>query len=919
VDPPAAASRAEASPEAARPGAAAPGPEPDRPAGPRLRRATKDLLLALPEAQTTPELASLPVGPVCSGSTTDWVENPLSAARSNPRLRRFNRLVITRPAKGTVQSRDALVLPLDVTARWTLTLPPEAAVEFGLLGLSCQRGGPIDVVVGVEPREGGSQVAWRRTIQAQGPTGKREWEDHRIDLSAWSGRDVTLALAVVGQGAQPPVGLAPGVLHGYGMARPPDHRAAALLAQPVVTGRPAPDPADPTIDRSVLLVIVDALRGDVVGPGRKMTDFQTPTMDAIVASGVSFANAFAVSNQTRQATLAMLTGQPPTLGLFHSAWWTMKPFRKIPFYDSEPALVTRQARALGWRVEHFGHNHFLFEELPIGLDHGFQHIWDDRRDNWDAPALVAKTIEFLRAHQDERFFIVLNLVQPHTPYTPPEAWEKKIYAQFPDERPDGLHRKYLAEVAYADSELAKVVAAVDELGLRDRLVIALTADHGEVMDGAHACYSERFKMNCHMSHGMTLYDEELHVPLAFAGAGVTKPGHVERTPVSLLDFAPTLQGLLGIPRDPRQAGLDLRPALAGEPVPTRPIYAETRAAVALREGGTKLILHNKLDDTWTPARTGNSGRRDVYVQLFDLTADPREHVNLALRDDPRLPALKARVEEVRRLFGTPIERWPAELRGPLPDDPAALAAGGAPGAAGGPAASARVAAAVVAGAAPTEATPGAGAFPGLPVVPLAPPAGATTTQAVQQLVLNADGGAHRLAGTIHLAGGRLRCLELASDGDGGAARCRSDGNGRIEVELTAAAREARVAFAASPADAPLALALQLDGAPLPPQRFFVGRYGVALADPAQPLDAAGLERATTAARPRWVSGRDLGVFFWRAPPETVAAPASGAPGAVELDPAVGVGMGIEAMDMGGGEQEMAPEVEKVLKELGYTR
>ena len=53
------------------------------------------------------------------------------------------------------------------------------------------------------------------------------------------------------------------------------------------------------------------------------------------------------------------------------------------------------------------------------------------------------------------------------------------------------------------------------------------------------------------NHG-TPYDYDTHVPQLWFGAGVTPGIHVERTGVD--DLAPTLAGLLGVPRPPQAQG-----------------------------------------------------------------------------------------------------------------------------------------------------------------------------------------------------------------------------------------------------------------------------------------------------------------------------------------------------------------------------
>ena len=92
--------------------------------------------------------------------------------------------------------------------------------------------------------------------------------------------------------------------------------------------------------------------------------------------------------------------------------------------------------------------------------------------------------------------------------------------------------------------------------------MALTSDHGEELFD-HGSFE----------HGHALWQELLHVPLAFWGPGV-RPGR-EATPVSLVDLAPTLLEAVGLPPLPGTDGISLWPNLSrGVALPKRALYAE---------------------------------------------------------------------------------------------------------------------------------------------------------------------------------------------------------------------------------------------------------------------------------------------------------------------------------------------------------
>ena len=94
------------------------------------------------------------------------------------------------------------------------------------------------------------------------------------------------------------------------------------------------------------------------------------------------------------------------------------------------------------------------------------------------------------------------------------------------------------------------------------------ADHGEA-----------FGENGEVGHGRTLHDPTLRVPLGFVWSGRLLPGEASLD-VSLLDVAPTVLGLLGLPRHPFFRGTDLTPATAGGTVALPPVCLQAhRGAV----------------------------------------------------------------------------------------------------------------------------------------------------------------------------------------------------------------------------------------------------------------------------------------------------------------------------------------------------
>ena len=174
-----------------------------------------------------------------------------------------------------------------------------------------------------------------------------------------------------------------------------------------------------------------------------------------------------------------------------------------------------------------------------------------------------------------------------------------------------LQSLYDAEVAAVDAELRQLFAELERRGFLDDAFVIVTADHGE-----------EFWDHGNLTHGITLYNESVRVPLLVLGPGVAKGRRVEEN-VSLVDLAPTLVDLLGLPREPRFEGRSLAGLLRGAGAPaaegTEPEIVlqleatgygmDTREQVAgIVRGTTKVLL-----------------RSNGLTEAYDLAKDPGEH------------------------------------------------------------------------------------------------------------------------------------------------------------------------------------------------------------------------------------------------------------------------------------------------------
>lgn len=165
-----------------------------------------------------------------------------------------------------------------------------------------------------------------------------------------------------------------------------------------------------------------------------------------------------------------------------------------------------------------------------------------------------------------------------------------------------LVRSYLACISYTDSEIGRVLDALDRTGHADDTVVVLWSDHGW-----HLGEKEITGKN-------TLWQRSTRVPLLFAGPGV-KPGQKCSHPVELLDIYPTLVDLCGLPPAPHALeGLSLKPQLADASA------GRERPAIISHNQGN----HAVVTPAWRYIRYVNGAE-----ELYDLAADPKEWKNLA--------------------------------------------------------------------------------------------------------------------------------------------------------------------------------------------------------------------------------------------------------------------------------------------------
>ncbi len=366
-------------------------------------------------------------------------------------------------------------------------------------------------------------------------------------------------------------------------------------------------------DFNVILVTVDTLRADKIGCYGNPS-VRTPAMDALAAGGIRFENCISQTPLTLPSHTTILTG---TLPPFHGV-------RDNGGFVVPPELVTlaETFQARGYDTGAFVAAYVL--DSKWGLDQGFDTYFDkfdlsrfERISLGEVQRpgneVIDEALGWLEKKKDGKFFAWIHLYDPHTPYTPPEPYQSE-YRQNP----------YLGEIAFTDSQIARLTDYIDRNGLRDDLFIVLTADHGESL-GEHQ----------ESTHGFFVYQGAVHVPLIVATPFAGLSGVTSGETVGLVDIMPTVCEMAGLPIPAEVQGRSLVPSFfAPGAAPERLAYSET--------------FYPRYHYGWSDLRSVQDARYKLIIapvpELYDLEKDPGEEKNLVYLEKKVYEDLSARAK-----------------------------------------------------------------------------------------------------------------------------------------------------------------------------------------------------------------------------------------------------------------------------------
>ena len=412
---------------------------------------------------------------------------------------------------------------------------------------------------------------------------------------------------------------------------------------------PPPVPAQLAERPNVILVMVDTLRADHLSCYG--SDLQTPAICSLADDGGSRFEAFSHASWTRPSAATLLTSMLPTSHKVMS-----KPSSLAPEIELLPEPLQRAGYATGGIAANinlapsFGFDqgydeyHYLAPDFLAGAEDSSSKLilYQIGRAVWfqlkrglrfgdfyqDSQVVNAVAFDFLERHRSSRFFLFLHYMDPHDPYFA-HPYDGHGIARVANQNPSPefaaeMHRLYRGEIEYLDGNFAKLLAKIRELGLWDSTMIVLVADHGE-----------EFQEHGGFWHGLTLYDEQIHVPLLvkWAGAGPRPLGDPRGHLVGLLDVAPTILARAGAEVPPSMQGVDL--ALSADERPTRSRF------LLSEEDHENNVLRALRTEEWKLIEAQPGGPRGLPpLELFQVSQDPGEKHDVSTQRPEQVSELR---------------------------------------------------------------------------------------------------------------------------------------------------------------------------------------------------------------------------------------------------------------------------------------
>jgi arylsulfatase A len=284
------------------------------------------------------------------------------------------------------------------------------------------------------------------------------------------------------------------------------------------------------------------------------------------------------------------------------------------------------------------------DTLPTSGAHGNIQNGIGRRD-WAfdqvMPELTRRAVLYIeeKSKGDRPFFLYFATTSPHTPIVPTKEFQGRSGA--------GSYGDFVIQTDYA---IGKVVQTLKACGIWDNTLLIVTSDNGPE-PRIKAVMADYGHFPAAKLRGMkwNTWEGGHRVPFVASWPGGGIQGGARRDElICLTDLYATLATVGGAPPDNSNDSLNVLPMLRGKgPVRTEMVYHGGSMGLGLRRGQWA-FLQGGAGAREYPVQSKKLGIEspDADLQLFDLSMDPSQRVNVADKHPERVREMAARLSEV---------------------------------------------------------------------------------------------------------------------------------------------------------------------------------------------------------------------------------------------------------------------------------
>jgi len=403
---------------------------------------------------------------------------------------------------------------------------------------------------------------------------------------------------------------------------------------------------------NIVLIVADDLGwSDLSYMGSEY--YETPNIDKLSKSGMTFYNGYASSANCAPSRATMLSGKYHTEhGIYtvrNSDRGSRKTRKIIPIetkstLDLDFFVIPEMLKEMGYTNGHFGKWHLGdvgFHPEQSGFDvniGGNRHggpggyfapypnpqLENEPKGEYLTDRIGDEVVKFIDINKENNFFAYVPFFSVHTPIQSKPDYQKK----YSNKESNEYHNRadYAGMIQSLDENIGKILDKIDALNLSENTLIIFTSDNGGIR-----AISNQYPLRAGKG---SYYEGGIKVPMIFSWKGKIEAKTESYERVSNLDFYPTIKKLVGYNESIDLDGEDLTPIFKGEKLKKRelyfhfPVYLEPYRVQL--DSGTDPLFRTRpgtviIKDNWKL----HHYYEDNKFELYDLEKDVSESENLS--------------------------------------------------------------------------------------------------------------------------------------------------------------------------------------------------------------------------------------------------------------------------------------------------